>query len=122
MSPSDHNYDDFPYDVESSLTSIPVQETIDYIELKPFCKKCIFKKLLRNLQRNAFFPQKNRLIKQIAGCPMGGPISVVLSGIFVCKMKEDIVTPSKLLFYKHYVGDTYVSEKKIMKLMNFTMC
>ena len=34
---------------------------------------------------------------------MGGAISVVLSDIYVCKMKEDIVAPSKPLFYKHFV-------------------
>ena len=43
---------------------------------------------------------------------MGGPISVVLSDIYVCKMKENIVAPSKPLFYKRYVDDTYVRRKK----------
>ena len=43
---------------------------------------------------------------------MGGPISVVLSDIYVCKMEEDIVAPSKPLFYKRYVDDTYVRRKK----------
>ena len=49
--PWDHNYKDVSYDVESLFTSIPVQETIDYIlykiyvnkDLKPFCKKSILK-------------------------------------------------------------------------------
>ena len=43
---------------------------------------------------------------------MGGPISVVLLDIYVCKMEEDIVAPSKPLFYKRYVDDTYVRRKK----------
>ena len=51
--PSDHKYKDVSYDVKSLFTSIPVQETIDYVlykiydkkELKPFCKMSIFKKL-----------------------------------------------------------------------------
>ena len=55
--PSDENYEDVSYDVESLLTSMPVQETIDYIlykiyikkELKPFCKNSIFRKLLNKL-------------------------------------------------------------------------
>ena len=46
------NYEDVSYDVESLFTSIPVAETIEYIlkrintnkELKPLCKKSIFKK------------------------------------------------------------------------------
>ena len=37
---------------------------------------------------------------------------VVLSEIYVCKIEEDIVTPSKLLFYKRDVDDTYVRRKK----------
>ena len=118
--PSDDNYEDVSYDVESLFTSIPVQETIDYIlykiyvkkELKPFCKKSIFKKLLNKLTTECVFSANNRLIKQIDGCPMGGPISVVLSDIYVCKMEEDIVAPSKPLFYKRYVDDTYVRRKK----------
>ena len=95
-------------------------ETIDYIlykiyvkkELKPFCKKSIFEKLLNKLTTECVFSGNNRLIKQIDGCPMGGPISVVLSDIYVCKMEEDIVAPSKPLFYKRYVDDTYVRRKK----------
>ena len=96
--PSDDSYDGVSYDVESLFTSIPVQETIDYIlykiyvkkELKPFCKKSIFKKLLNKLTTECVFSANNRLIKQIDGCPMGGPISVVLSGIYLCKMEENI--------------------------------
>ena len=52
------------------------------------------------------------LIKQIDGCPMGGPISVVFSDIYVCKMEEDIVIPANPIFYKTYVTDTYVQRKK----------
>ena len=43
---------------------------------------------------------------------MAGPISVVLSDIYVCKIEDYIVTPSKPLFYKRYVDDTYVRRKK----------
>ena len=118
--PSDDSYEDVSYNVESLFTSRPVQETIDYIlykiyvkkELKPFCKLSVFKKLLNKLTTECVFSANNRLIKQIDGCPMGGPISVVLSDIYVCKMEEDIVAPSKPLFHKHFVDDTYVRRKK----------
>ena len=54
---------------------------------------------------------------------MEGPISVGLWNIYVCNMEEDIVAPSKRLFCKCYVDNTYVlrrrREKKI-KLMNST--
>ena len=42
---------------------------------------------------------------------MGGPISVVFSDIYVCKMEEDIVIPTNPIFYKRYVDDTYVQRK-----------
>ena len=54
----------------------------------------------------------NRLIKQIDGCPMGGPISVIFAEIYVSKMEEDIVTPMKPHFYERYVDDTYIRRKK----------
>ena len=43
---------------------------------------------------------------------MGEPISVALSDIYVCKMEGDIVAPSKLVFCKRYLNDTYVKRKK----------
>ena len=43
---------------------------------------------------------------------MDGPISVVLSDIYVCKMEEDIVIPANPIFYKRYIDDTYVRRKK----------
>lgn len=58
------------------------------------------------------FSCKKQAIREIDGCPMGGLISVVLSDIYVCNIEEDIVAPSKCLFYKGYVDDTYVKRKK----------
>ena len=43
---------------------------------------------------------------------MRGPISAVLLDIYVCKLEEDIVTPSKPLFHRCYVDDTQVRRKK----------
>ena len=114
------NYEDVSYDVESLFTSIPVAETIEYIlnristnkELKPLCKKSIFKKLLIKLTKESVFSANNRLIKQIDGCPMGGPISVVISDIFMCKMEEDGVKLLKSIFHKRYVDNMYVKRKR----------
>ena len=83
------DYEDVSYDVESLFTSITVKETIDYIiqkiyvkkEIKPFCKKSIFIKLLKKLTQECVFTINNRLIKQVDGCPMGRPICVVFSDI-----------------------------------------
>ena len=58
------------------------------------------------------FSINNRLIKQVDGCPMGRPISVAFSDIYVCKMEEDIVIPPNPIFYERYVDDTYVRRKK----------
>ena len=44
---------------------------------------------------------------KIDGCPMEGLISVVLWDIYVCKMEEDIVEPSKPPFSKIYLDETY---------------
>ena len=59
-----------------------------------------------------FFSVNSHLIKQIDGCPMGGPVSVIFSDIFICKMEDDVVVPAKPIFYKCHVDDTYISRKK----------
>ena len=117
------DYEDVSFDVESMFTSITIKETIDYILnkiytekiIEPMCKKSIFKKLLIKLTKESTFSVKNRLIKQIDWCPMGGSISVVFSDFFMCKMEDDVVIPIKPIFYKRYVDDSYVRKKKDTK-------
>ena len=113
--------EDVSYDVESLFTSIPVDETIEYIldeiydkkKLKPFCKKrLIFKRLLGRLAKDCIFSVNGRLIKQIDGCSMGGVLSVVFSGIFMAKMEKDVVKPVTPIFYDRYVDDIYTRRKK----------
>ena len=114
-----NKYEDVSYDVESFFTSIPVEETINYIvdrtyvrkEIEPLCKKLIFKKLLFKLTKGCVFSVSGKLLKQVDGCPLGGPLSVVLSDIFMCKMEYDVVVPAKPIFYKRYADDTYVRRK-----------
>ena len=82
----------------SLFTNIPVKETIEYIlhkiyvdkAINPFCKKSIFKKLLIKLTKECVFSVNFRLIKQINECLMGGPVSVVFSDIYMCRMEEDV--------------------------------
>ena len=60
---NDTCYEDVSYNIDILVTSIPVQETIDYVlqriyvrkEIKPFCKKSIFKKLLLKLTKECVF-------------------------------------------------------------------
>ena len=102
------------------FTSIPVQETILYIlnqiydkkTIQPFCKKkLIFKNLLNWLTKDCLFSANNCLFKQIDGCPMGGPISVAMAGIFMKKLETDVIKPPYPIFYKRYVDDIYVRRK-----------
>ena len=51
--------------------------------------------LLDKLCKGCTFLADGRLIRQVDGCPMGGPISVVLSNIFCVKMESDVVKPLK---------------------------
>ena len=51
-------------------------------------------------------------MKQIDGCTMAGPISVVLANIFMCKLENEIVEPVSPIFYKRYVDDIYLRRKK----------
>ena len=48
-----------------------------------------------------------RLIRQVDGRPMGGPISVVISNIFCVKMESDLVKPLKPKLCTRYVDDIY---------------
>ena len=66
---------------------------------------CTFKKFLKE-------NYLKKLLRQVDGCPMDEPISVVFSDVFMCKMKSDVVVPAKLIFYKRYVDDTYMWKKK----------
>ena len=45
------------------------------------CKsKLIFRRLLGKLRKNCVFSVNDKLVKQVEGCPMGGAISVTMSG------------------------------------------
>ena len=79
------------------------------------CKKSIFKNLLMKLTKDCTFSMNNRLIKQIDGCCMGCPISVVFADIYMCQMEDEVVVPIKPKFYKRYVDHTYVRRKKNTK-------
>ena len=63
------NHEDVSYDVESLLISIPVAERMEDIlkriytnkELKPLCKKSVFKNVLIKLAKESVFSVNNRL-------------------------------------------------------------
>ena len=81
-------------------------------ELKSLCTKSIFKNLSIKLTKESVFSTNDSLIKQIDRCPIGGPISVVFSDMYMCKTDEDILKPLKPLFYKCYVDVTHFKRKR----------
>ena len=68
--------------------------------LESFCKKQISKKLLIKLWKGFTFWADDRLIREVDGCLMSGPISVVLSNIFCVRMQFDVIKPLKPKLYK----------------------
>ena len=121
------------YDVESLFTNVPVIETIDYIldeiyekkRLPSLCKRSLFKKLLLKLTCESIFMFDDKFYKQTEGCTMGGPLSVIISNIFMSKLEKEVVTPEKPVFYKRYIDDIITRRKKNMpdalltKIQNF---
>ena len=112
--------EDISYDVVSLFTNVPIEDTIEYIineiyvkkRLKPICTKLIMKRMLKRLTSDCLFTINNRLLKQIDGCAMGSPLSVVLSGIFMSKLEKQVVYPTKPILYKRYVDDVFNRKKK----------
>ena len=54
----------------------------------------------------------DELVKQIEGCPMGGAISVIMSGIHMKSMEKDCVAPLNPKFYRRYVDNTVTKRKE----------
>ena len=83
------NEEDVSYYVKSLFINVPIQETIDYIldeiyvknKLPKVCSKLIFKRLLLNLTTENTFMFNSSFYKQIDGCEMSGPLSVIFSDI-----------------------------------------
>ena len=88
----------FSHDVDSLFTSIPVEETIEYIiyqiynekKVPQICSKTIFTCLMYKLTTECAFQFNQNLFKQI-GCSIGGPLSVTLADIHIIRTEKDIV-------------------------------
>ena len=101
------------YDVESSFTNIPVDETTSYIineiyqkkKLPQIFCKMIFKTLLYELIMEVLLQFNYSLLQQANGCTMGGPLTVTLADIHMIRMETDLVVPIRPIFYKPYVDD-----------------
>ena len=56
--------------------------------LKPICKKLILKLLLYKLTTDCTIQSNQRFYKQIDGCAMGGPLSVILDDIYMVRTEN----------------------------------
>ena len=70
------------------------------------------KRLLKRLTSDCLFSINDRLIKQVDGCAMGSPLSVVLSGIFMSKLEKEVVYPTNPILYERFVDDVFNRKKK----------
>ena len=120
LPPSQKNEEYVSYDVESLFTNIPLKETIDYIIhkiynlklMKPISKKLIFKRLLYKLTTDCMIQFNQSFYKQIDGCTMGGPLSVILADIHMVRTENEVVKPLNPPFYKQFVDDIYSRRNK----------
>ena len=96
LPPLQENEEYILYYVDSLFRSILLKETIDYIIykiynekfLKPICKKLILKLLLYKLTTDCTIESNQRFYKQIDGCAMGGPLSVILDDIYMVRTEN----------------------------------
>ena len=108
------------YEVDSLFTNIPLKDTIDYIveeiyvnrKTKPICSMLKFKRLLYKLTTECTSQFNTKFFKQIAGCSMGGPLSVTLSDIHLTRTENNVVKPEKPLFYRRFVDDIINKRKE----------
>ena len=80
--------------------------------LTRICLKLILNRLLIKLATECTFKFNSRFLKQVDGCTMGGPLSVTFSDIYMVKMENDVVIPSKPIFYCRFV-DKISSRQKL---------
>ena len=100
--------------------NVPVHETIDYIlqeiyveeKLLKICSKLIMKFLLLKLTIESTFMLNSNFYKQIDGCTMGGPLSVIFSNIYMTKIEEEVVKLTNPSFYKRFLDDIISKKKK----------
>ena len=69
------------------------------------------KRLLLKLTTENTFMLNSNFYKQIDGCTMGGPLSVIFPDIYMTKTEEEVVKPTNPSFYKRFV-DAIISKKK----------
>ena len=54
----------------------------------------------------------DKLVKQVKQCPMGGAISIIMSGIYLKRIEKDYVAPLNQNLYELYVDNTRSKRKE----------
>ena len=95
--------------------SYDIHKIYDVKLLKPICKKLKFKRLLYKLTTDCTIQFNQRFYKQIDGCAMGGPLSVILLDIHMVKTENEVARPRNPPFYKRFVDDIYSKRNKFQQ-------
>ena len=82
------------------------------------CSKLIFRRLLIKLAKECTFKFNSRFLKQVDGCPMGEPLSVTFSDIYMVKMENDAVIPSKPISKNFEVSFPKYPQNSILTLLD----
>ena len=69
-------------------------------KLRELCSNLIFKRLLLQLTKEKTFMLNSKFYKQVDGCSMGGPLSVIYSVIYITKIERKVFEPTQPHFCK----------------------
>ena len=68
-----------------------IESICTHKKLPQICSKLVFRRLLENITKDCIFQLCFKFYKQVDGCAMGGPLSIILSDIYMAKMGDYIV-------------------------------
>ena len=121
-------------DVDSLLTNIPLDKTIDICidslykddQNTPRISKDVFRYLVTVVTKESFFMLNNKVYKQTDGVAMGTPTGSHLANIVMCrfenKLLKDCPQSLKAVFYIRYVDDIFVMVSSLDQAEKFKMC
>ena len=108
------------YDVTALFTSVPLDETINYLVDRAFendwlnrthtdlrLSKESLKALLEAATKNQLFVFEDKLYEQFEGVAMGSPLGPLMANSFMCMLEKRLSDSNALpSYYRRYVDDT----------------
>ena len=73
----------------------------------------MFKRLLLKLTTECTYTFNHKCFKEIDGCTMVSRLPVTFRDIYKIKMRSEIVSPQKPLFYHRYIDGIYSTRNKL---------